>query len=97
MTLKSKTILSLIISLVFTAGFITLLSVAYMKNFTLPFTLSLLGTVVIAMVSWGFYYLTFSKYKESLDAKKNKYIKKGSRNESRKGVKSRTKSRTRKR
>jgi cation transporter-like permease len=87
MTLKSKAVLWFVISLILTMGFVTLLTFAYINNFSLWFSLSLLAAAIIMMVSWVTYYLVFSKYKESLDPKaKQKYHKKGNRKESRKSV-----------
>ncbi|MCL1824221.1 MAG: hypothetical protein FWG44_08465 [Oscillospiraceae bacterium] len=97
MTLKSKVILTLVLAAVLTAGLIALLSFAFFSNPQFPMwsTLALLGSTVIAIIAWVFYYMALSKYRESLNPRKHKYFKKGNRKESRKGTKSRTKSRTR--
>jgi len=87
MTLKSKSILWLIISLVLTAGFFVLLYFAFNAGFVIWFSLSLLVAALGMMVSWICYYLATNKYKESLNpGKKQKYHKKGNRKESRKAV-----------
>ena len=84
MTLKSKSILSLIVAIILTAGLLTLLSVAYFNNFPSWMPLSLLGGMVLLIIAWVYYYIVFTKYQESLNPKKRKYYKKGNRKNSRK-------------
>ncbi|MCL2694231.1 MAG: hypothetical protein FWE60_03900 [Oscillospiraceae bacterium] len=86
MTLKAKMILSIIIACVLTAGVLALLTLAYLNNFTVVWVLSLLGGTLIMMVFWCYYYIALTKYQESLNPGKKKYIKKGNRKESRKSV-----------
>jgi hypothetical protein len=87
MTLKSKATLWLVISLVMTAGFFVVLTFAYLENFYVLLSLSLLAAAIIMMVCWVCFYLAHSKYKESLNPKaRSKYLKKGNRRESRKAV-----------
>jgi len=86
MTLKAKMVLFFILSLILTAGFMALLAVAYINDFQILFSLLLLGATVATMIFWCCYYMFRTKYKDSLNPKKNKYIKKGNRKESRKAV-----------
>jgi hypothetical protein len=87
MTLKSKSIIWFVISIILTAGFFVLLAIAYMNNFRPLLSVSLLAGAIGMMVCWVCYYLAANKHKESLDPKaKQKYIKKGNRKESRKSV-----------
>ncbi|MCL2637587.1 MAG: hypothetical protein FWD48_04375 [Oscillospiraceae bacterium] len=87
MTLKSKSTLWFAISLFLTAGFFALLAIAYINNFTILYSLSLLAGAIGMMVCWVCYYLASTKLKESLNPKsKSKYLKKGNRKESRKKV-----------
>jgi high-affinity Fe2+/Pb2+ permease len=87
MTLKAKSILWLIISLLLTAGFFVLLYFAFNAGFQLLYSLTLLVAALVMMVCWICYYLALGKYKDSLNpAKKQKYHKKGNRKESRKSV-----------
>ncbi|MCL2697693.1 MAG: hypothetical protein FWE74_06400 [Oscillospiraceae bacterium] len=87
MTLKSKSILWLVISFVLTAGFFVLLFISFNNNFTIWYSLSLLAGAICMMICWICYYLASTKLKESLDPKgRQKYIKKGNRKESRKKV-----------
>ena len=83
MTLKSKKILWLVISLILTAGFFVLLYFAFELVFPIWSTLTLLGVTVVTMLSWVFFYMAHSKLIESLNPKKKKYHKKGNRKESR--------------
>jgi fatty acid desaturase len=83
MTLKGKMVLSLVIAAVLTAGVLTLLTLAFFWEFPLWSTLSLLGGTILTMTAWGYYYLAFTKYHESLNPKKKRYHKKGNRKESR--------------
>jgi lysylphosphatidylglycerol synthetase-like protein (DUF2156 family) len=87
MTLKGKSILWFVISLILTAAFFVVLTFAYLNNFYVLLSLSLLAAAIIMMVSWVCYYLAAGKYKDSLNPKaKQKYHKKGNRKESRKAV-----------
>ncbi|MCL2019777.1 MAG: hypothetical protein FWG70_08470 [Oscillospiraceae bacterium] len=84
MTLKSKCILWFIISIILTAGFFALLTLAFLDDFFIWLSLSLLAAAIVMMISWIAYYLAFSKYKESLNPKKKKrYHRQGNRKESR--------------
>jgi len=84
MTLKAKMILTLIISIVLTAGLIALLAAAYVYNFPNWTIFSLLGATVLTIVSWAVYYMARVRFSESLNPKKHKYFKRGNRKESRK-------------
>jgi len=87
MSLKSKVILWFVISLLLTAGFFVVLTLAFLDNFYVLLSLSLLVVSIGMMVCWICYYLASSKYKESLNPKKaQKYHRKGNRKESRRTV-----------
>ncbi|MCL2077894.1 MAG: hypothetical protein FWH08_05745 [Oscillospiraceae bacterium] len=87
MTLKTKTIISVVVAGLLTAGLLVFLAVAFFEGFPLWSSLSLLGATVLTIVAWINYYIMFTKYKDSLNTKKKRYHQKGNRKESRKGIK----------
>ena len=76
-------IFSLIVASVLTAGVFAFLAVAFFQDFPLWSTLSLLGGTILTMATWAYYYIMFTKHKESLNPVKKKYRKTGNRKESR--------------